>query len=290
MWMKARDIPFAFSAITIALLMFAVVWTAPSPQLCPNQDEQSANSYQALADHPSWPATSHQPTPSERSHNCDEHAVSDWWMIRIGLVTAIILLGQLMMFWRQLNAMRDGVKDAADAAKAATRQAEIAENTFNKTERPWIFLTDPTWKEEDRHKVGGLEPELIYKTVNAGKLPGIIDNVFVAITNEPTALKAIASVDETHPLLVSRIVSVGENRPITEPLPEYLKDGGTESYLLSSGRTARMPLRTMLGQLYVRVVVYYDGPFTTAHYASAAWQWTARGFVRYGGDTYNFSK
>lgn len=181
MLVKGRDIPLAFAALTIALLIFAVVWTAPWPQLCPQQHRQGAYSNEKNSNAAVPTFGSRQNTTNSNPNECDEHAQSDGWAIRIGIATVVILFGQFLMFRWQLNAMRDGVRDAGDAARAAKSTAETAEkqvvlarDDFTATHRPWIALTNAgitapmTWD-----GAGNAHVSLVFVVKNLGHSPAL---------------------------------------------------------------------------------------------------------------------
>ena len=152
MLIKAREIPLLFAALTIALLIFAVVWTGPWPQLCPQQQQQSANGNQSNTASGPTTRTASNPSTDNAQSRCDEHAITDWWTVRIGLLTILVLGGQLIMFWRQLNAMQTGVKDAAIAANAALVNANAAlssAETARDAERAYIRMSHVTPDEKD---------------------------------------------------------------------------------------------------------------------------------------------
>lgn len=112
--LRQRDYPLVFAALVIAFLIGALVWTA-SPQLCPEQSQQSASSNQTNTQNNAPAATGGQGATQASDAQCDEHTRADWWAVRIGLLTAAILFGQFLMFFWQLQAMRSGVRDAAIA-------------------------------------------------------------------------------------------------------------------------------------------------------------------------------
>src|SRR4051812_32076592 len=67
-----------------------------------------------------------------------------------GFFTFLLLIVaglQLVLFWYQLRLIRVSLEEAkttgiaaADAARASSRQAHVAEETFAKIERPYLFI------------------------------------------------------------------------------------------------------------------------------------------------------
>lgn len=130
MLIRVRDIPLVFAATTIALLIFAFAWTAPWPQLCPQQHPQSDYSNKNDPGAPSQPITTGQNAAYASADQCDEHAQSDWWVIKIGIATVVILFGQFVMFGWQLRAMVQGVAGADRAANIAKDSLIVGNGAF----------------------------------------------------------------------------------------------------------------------------------------------------------------
>jgi hypothetical protein len=84
--------------------------------------------------------------------NADKSETLWQWLIHdaAGFFTAVLVVVgaiQLVLFLWQLRLIRTSLDDAkiaadaaADAAKAASRQAHVAEETLAKIERPYIFV------------------------------------------------------------------------------------------------------------------------------------------------------
>jgi len=174
--------------------------------------------------------------------------------------------------------------------RVATRQTRDAKDAFDKTERPYLFISNITWPPEARHRAGGLEPGLIYVVLNGGKLPAIVEEVEFVIS-EDGEIDHPKAVPIDHPLLVSGIIGAEEKFSVPETLDESLTTHGTESFLMPDRTTVRVPGQILMGQLFVRVVIRYRGPFSHGHESGAAWEWIPMtNFVRFGGVQYNYTK
>jgi len=89
--------------------------------------------------------TSEQPlfvqSPKDQAKEADDHSLAVWTMW-LGIATfalVVVGIGQFIMFWRQLRLMVAGAKDAAIAARAAQKSADIAERSLTQLERPHVF-------------------------------------------------------------------------------------------------------------------------------------------------------
>lgn len=189
------------------------------------------------------------------------------WIVWLTAGLVVVGFGQLLMFRRQLDAMKQGLNDAARTARAAVSQAEIAEKTFKNLERPYLFVSGVERLEIDPASVGGLEPFVRYNVANYGKIPAIIEEVYVGNCSSHTGGPHIAPlVDLKNPLMSHRIVAPGEVR---SDIRELACTGVNFTYPSSSEVTPELAD----GESYfVDVLIRYRGPFTEGHVTRACWR------------------
>ncbi len=123
--------------------------------------------------------------------DCDEKASTDrWTLIWVGLTALftglLFVVGsvQAALFLWQLRLIKDSIKDAATAAKAAERSAITAERALTELERPFIVFAI---KDAGLHvsAQGAVTPKgmLVSQFENIGRTPAILvehcDNVLV---------------------------------------------------------------------------------------------------------------
>jgi len=213
---------------------------------------------------------------------------SDWWMI--GLTAGLVLVGffQVIMFYRQWRAMREGVADSARAATAATGQAKIAQNTFEKVERPYLYIfgvehlrLEEMADEDGAPAYGGT---VNYTVANYGKIAGIIEEVFVDLCTWGDAAPGGAPlVDLKHTLMSNKIFPPGHERKVTDYAcggPEYfLRQEDGPNVVLKAGEA-----------LFCHILIRYRGPFTQGHKTSACWKMgpSDNSFVEFGHRDFNY--
>lgn len=190
----------------------------------------------------------------------------------------IVVFAQAIFFWVQLKLIRVSLKDtkmaadaAGEAAKASARQAQVAEDSLAKLERPYLFVFNVSrlkaepW--EDGEGDSGFYLKTTYALANHGKIPAIIESVQVSMSIAPQpVLPAIANFD--HPLWRSPNLASGEERKgIEEILP--WSDFGNDEY----GRPV-----PNLGDndLWLWVIIRYRGPFSEGHEAQACLRFDSR--------------
>jgi flagellar basal body-associated protein FliL len=186
-----------------------------------------------------------------------------------GFFTFLLLIvgaAQLVLFWYQLRLIRISLEDtkmtaiaAADAATASSRQADAAEQSLAKIERPYIFVHSVSALHVD--KIDGFgrvfyELRVTYSVANHGKIPAIIGRPQVSLSVSPEP-RASTNLSYDHPLFVSPVLAPGEVRTgIEETHPWY-----GEVYLDGFGK----PWPRLDEQLWFWAIIPYRGPFTDHH-------------------------
>jgi hypothetical protein len=144
--------------VAIALLVLFVLW-------CGWQSKLSSQNTRNAAQQPSAQSSNAENTNLPKPHND-----GGWtWITKdaggfFTLCLVIVGVGQFVLFWVQLGFMRVGVKDAAAAAKAATKSAKTAEKSFVASQRPWVGIESIS----SLPLIVGLEPDVLVIVKNSG--------------------------------------------------------------------------------------------------------------------------
>jgi hypothetical protein len=239
-----------------------------------------------------------QPTHDPASqHATEESKAEEPWLTKdaAGFFTfLLVVIGgfQLGLFYWQLRYMREGMEDATLAAKAATKQARIAEETQTNLQRPYIFvfgiqrlLRDPQgqWL-------------VTYNVANYGSIPAIIEDVWVGfVTSDAGDPPLPLQIAEDHILATAPSMQAGERR---DGIYEYMPDGMNTGTLIMSGSGEIMEVDApelnlpSNSDMFVRIVIQYRGPFSKGHETGALWlnhSGTSQLVLR-GGDQYNYNR
>jgi hypothetical protein len=202
-------------------------------------------------------------------------------------VTIILTIVGLLLIFKTMGYSRDAARAAANmvtegenatkaallAAQAAGRQAELFEQSFKRSERPYIFFLV--------HETHGLRnaredrPFLSYQLVNRGKLPAIIRSVSIGLLDNPTRpLKStFAAEDKRHFVIEAGGVMIARKLEV-----------------VANKR------KTYAGEAGANLVIYglirYDDPTGARHIDSFCMRGTtdASYFTLEGDDEYNWRK
>lgn len=194
-----------------------------------------------------------------------------------GFFTAVLVVVgavQLILFFWQLRLIRTSLDDAkvsadaaADAAKAASRQAHVAEETLARIERPYLYVikvegitvSDETGMFED----GRIWLDVEYSIVNHGKIPAIVEEprAGLSVSREPKLPPRLRFDDS---LVIDPILAPGEVRLQSERL-EWKEFTATEDD----------PNAPFFGedQLWFWVIIPYRGPFSQDHEIRKCWRY-----------------
>jgi hypothetical protein len=98
-----------------------------------------------------------------------------FFLVIVGGVQAGLFVWQLILIRRSLADAKLAAEASKEAANAATRQAKIAEESFAKLERPYLYIIDATPFILDRKSsIGNPVFYVTYTVVNYGKTPAIV--------------------------------------------------------------------------------------------------------------------
>ncbi|MFT0734907.1 hypothetical protein [Ralstonia wenshanensis] len=77
----------------------------------------------------------------DEAKDTDDHNLAVWtkWLGIATFALVVVGGGQFFMFWRQLRLMAASAKDAALAARAAEKSADVAERSLSQLERPYVY-------------------------------------------------------------------------------------------------------------------------------------------------------
>jgi hypothetical protein len=240
-----------------------------------------------------------QPANAKQIQHPPDYVAFSWdWLTHDGsvfftCVLAFIAAIQAYLFVRQLRIMHDGIKGArtaADAttaaAKAATRQAEIAERSFRDVERPHILIFGPGNLGVMRQSpVGNLKVAVGYSVGNYGRMPAIVKYVSVGIGFDRNPLTP-AMVERTHPMIARPVMAINET------LETIFAEISGENFMLDETTGQTIP-KAGQDDLFLWVICQYRGPFTDHHETSACWRFdhVSRRFIGpHGGEQYNWYK
>jgi hypothetical protein len=212
----------------------------------------------------------------------------------IVLVTVV----QVGLFILNLFYIQQGLNKAAIAADAATRQAKAAEIAFEKRERPYLFVFGAKRMDSKPLEYGdGFYHFLEYEVANYGVMPAKLvktsEGFEISDKGEPPWPLQIG---DEHSLSTSPILAPGERRKIRAVLPTGMAQG--DAFLdgeddPDSEPISQAKLITPDGfELFFRVVIEYEGPFSHEHQTGATWlndrnTWN---FDPRGGEKYNYAR
>ncbi len=99
---------------------------------------------------------------------------SNWGLIIVGLVAALVALGTLRVIARQTKDALYGIRANRRAADAAKKSADTAERALNDLERPWIFIRITSFEGFDKPPTE-FDPTMIvnlkWEIENSGRTP-----------------------------------------------------------------------------------------------------------------------
>jgi hypothetical protein len=185
----------------------------------------------------------------------------------IGAVQLALFFWQLRLIRTSLNDAKISADAAADAAKAASRQARVAEETLAKIERPYLYAIKvegiTVSNETDMFEDGRVWLEVEYSVVNHGKIPAIIEEprAGLSVFSEPLRPSRLGFDND---LVVDPILAPGEVRLQSERL-EWNDFTATEDD----------PNAPFFGkkELWFWVIIPYRGPFSQDHEIRKCWRY-----------------
>jgi hypothetical protein len=200
----------------------------------------------------------------------------------------VVGIAQLALFYWQLRLIRKSLADAKttavaakESADAAKIQANVASESLDKIQRPYVYVFG-VGRLSSNASVWG-PPHIQYSVANYGQTPavirivnvGFIECPFVALGVTEDTVPDRAGTD--HALVISPILAP-HDPPLClkEFLPKRLVGEEPDHSIivdLANSLTASIPEpRISHGNtLFFRVIISYDGPFTQGYVTSATW-------------------
>jgi hypothetical protein len=246
-----------------------------TPQGKTNQPFASVTSRQP---HPQNPANApNDKTVEERNINIQERIANyTKWLAVLAAFQFLAMFVQAIFLRKTLGA----TKEAADAAK---KSAEVAENALILLDRPYVFVFGVR---EFHLDPDNLELSVDYEVANFGKTPAIIERAHFVLENIKSNLNAPLEVDRRHSLVIAPILGAGEIRKdLAEDVPINILNYTTTN----NGKFS--PALNHGDDIFFRALVYYRGSFTKGHVSSYCWRYntyTAH-FEPYGHEDYNYT-
>jgi len=97
------------------------------------------------------------------------------------MLSGIVLIGQLFMFWRQLGIMKASMNDTKAVSEAAKLSANAAVAALD---RPWLFVNKPMHN-QNAWIAGDGALSVMFSLTNYGKAPAIIHSIKGVIFASP---------------------------------------------------------------------------------------------------------
>lgn len=172
---------------------------------------------------------------------------------------------------------------------AGEKQLRAASESFNKINRPYVFVFGVKNIEPGpTEHLDGLVP---YIVANHGQAPALIDRVEYCLScgTEP---KATGAAWDDHPLVVSPILSVNDQVSTKAQSVEWIDSGARIVDLQTSQNWAIPEVKIPGTTWFFWVKVFYRGPFSVGHETSGCWQYDREPcqFIQFGGTKYNYTK
>lgn len=205
--------------------------------------------------------------------------------IGLGIAGAILLILTLIYSRRAAEA-------ASEAAKAATSQAQAAQDTLTKIQRPHVFIFDVVGIHAGLNE--NFDGHIPYTVANYGQTPAIVERMEARISRGQTPEQPGPETDD-HPLIVSPILGAQQKRENLQVrstfwlrsklmlAPDPSNPNGPRQYAAE----------VVKGQeLFVWIRIGYRGAITTGHETSACWRYDPEPcqFIQYGGAEYNYTR
>lgn len=233
-----------------------------------------------------------QPSDEERGKAQERslRSIQDWLsrFLDFKLTDALITLfnGLLVVFTLKLaTSTRIAALAAKESADAAKQQIQDSAETFAKSERPYIFVSEPKPFAISRNKPVNQQPFVAYAVGSWGKSPAVVTEVLSVMNtgNEPGAL---LHADYAHPLLANPVLPPKYSYTIEEEAP-----AGIDFIFAESARDIIIP-SVPDSELFFHVVIRYRGAITEGHETSVCWRYDRRtmGLVEHGGSEYNYMR
>jgi hypothetical protein len=199
----------------------------------------------------------------------------------------------------QISQMKNSVDETARlalamgvAAEAAQIQADVAENTLTRIQRPYIYIFGVE-RLITSDLIPAPTPYVEYSVANFGRTPAVIEIVNVGFFSGHLPEIPIR-VDFDHPLVISPILPPQDHRQkLRELLHEQFIDEDLGIIVdLERQTTHPLPRLTPSESFFFRVMVTYNGPYIRGYETSATWIWSSpeRRFIQLNDEQYTYTR
>jgi hypothetical protein len=181
----------------------------------------------------------------------------------------------------QLRAMRQSIFATTLGSRAAAKQAKLAQETFEKLERPYLYVSGVTIFQINEDSI---DPFVTYDVANHGKVAAKVEAVYIhnspGTSAEPDNALLIDLVEEP---MLTRIFGPGETKLA---LTNYAPIGLNWQYIVPN---KPFPVLSRDEEWFFYVEVHYGGPFTKGHTTKACWRYDRSlwAFVESNDDRFN---
>lgn len=191
-----------------------------------------------------------------------------WYLAFFTLALVGIAVTQAGLFIWQLRLIRRGADDTGRAADAAVTQAKISQETFDKIERPYLYIFGTRGPLIDAPGVAAWEgPFIQYSVANYGKTVAVIDEVWIQNCAEESGRpQNLLFTELTDELLWNRILA-----PNAEPRKVRNACCLMDWAFPDSG--GAIPRLKETEEFFFCIEIRYHGPFTEGHVTKACWIW-----------------
>lgn len=222
----------------------------------------------------------------------EDLAIYTGGLVAATIVLALVGVGQLYMFYRQLGYMKDGVRDAkiaADAAaagaKAAQSSADTAARALAELERPHLFvelkdgIIDTTY--DEMYPDGAIE----FDIPNYGRVPASVDGCYVGITQIGIFPKSGILCDEFH-----GIIGPGAKKERCRVHIPYNASLDTVVTQNSDEPPYMVPSKNSSYETIILIEIFYMGIGIEKYFSRFCWLWDhgVGRWVKYNDPSYNY--
>jgi len=214
-----------------------------------------------------------------------EQVHATWGAIGIGVVELLISTFGVCLLYRTFRETQRATAAARAAAGAAIRQAELTDRTFTSLERPWIHIKCETQLRNNLHYRPGVT-HCCYEITNHGNKPAHMEQIIVSASLTTTGLPEVGVV--LGPGAPGFIFKTIEPQKSSNTPAFY----GEEVVLEAINEGGMKVAESTVGDIFLHVIVRYDGTFSSGHETSAAWKFDRVNnyFLEFGGKAYNYIK
>ena len=233
------------------------------------------------------------------------------WAVGVAIAAAAITLAGVILVARTLAYTRDAArhtetmareatkatKAALAATKQAKRQADLTERSFNRIQRPYLYIYGVSHIEtQGSIEPGPGGPYVTYTVANFGRTPATIRILAAGISTHPKEPTGTVTVDYRdnpgHDLIRRPVLPPGD---IREAIKLHAPEGiafnppDRNPVVLFTGPDTLSPRLSNDDQFFVWIRIQYRGPFGDGYATTACWRYDrlTNRLVQWGEQEYN---